>query len=74
MRSLVLLLAFWRSSGCMHVSDMAEGTHDHISDAGLLDHSDSRRMNNFRCSRTRSSISPRAHSLPPGSAFTRGPT
>lgn len=32
----------------MNVSDMAEGTRYHMSDAGLLDHSDSRRVSNLR--------------------------
>ena len=48
MRSLVLLLAILALGGCMNVSDMAEGTRYHMSDAGLLDHSDSRRVNNLR--------------------------
>jgi len=48
MRSLVLLLAVLALGGCMTVSDMAEGTRYQMSDAGLLDHSDSRRVNNFR--------------------------
>ncbi|UVM40249.1 DUF4823 domain-containing protein [Pseudomonas sp. B21-017] len=48
MRSLVLLLAVLALGGCMNVSDMAEGTRYHMSDAGLLDHSDSRRVNNIR--------------------------
>ena len=37
MRSLVLLLASLTLSGCMTVSDMAEGTRYQMSDAGLLD-------------------------------------
>jgi preprotein translocase subunit Sec61beta len=45
MRSLVLLLAVLALGGCMNVSDMAEGTRYQMSDAGLLDHSDSRRVN-----------------------------
>jgi len=48
MRSLVLLLATLALSGCMHVSDLAQGAHDELSDAGLLDHSSTRRTNNFR--------------------------
>lgn len=48
MRSLVLLLAVLALGGCMNVSDMAEGTRYHMSDVGLLDHSDSRRVNNIR--------------------------
>ena len=48
MRSLVLLLAVLALGGCMNVSDLAKGTRYHMSDAGLLDHSDSRRVNNMR--------------------------
>lgn len=48
MRSLVLVLALLALSGCMSVSDMAEGTRDQFSDAGLLDHSDTHRINNLR--------------------------
>ncbi|WP_350646861.1 DUF4823 domain-containing protein [Pseudomonas sp. HY13-MNA-CIBAN-0226] len=48
MRNPVLLLAILALGGCMNVSDMAEGTRYHMSDAGLLDHSDSRRVSNLR--------------------------
>ena len=48
MRSLVLLLALLALNGCMSVSDMAQGTRDQLSDAGILDHSNTRRLNNFR--------------------------
>lgn len=48
MRSLVLLLTLLALNGCMSVSDMAEGTHNQLSDAGLLDHSDTHRNTNFR--------------------------
>ncbi|MNF54225.1 hypothetical protein D3C84_356490 [compost metagenome] len=48
MRSLVLLLAVLALGGCMNVSDMGEEARYHMSDAGLLDHSDSRRVNNLR--------------------------
>ena len=48
MRSLVLLLALLALNGCMSVSDMAQGTRDQLSDAGILDHSNTRRLSNFR--------------------------
>ena len=48
MRSLVLLLAVLALGGCMNVSDMAEETRYQMSDVGLLDHSNSRRVNNLR--------------------------
>ena len=48
MRSLVLLLALMALGGCMNVSDMGEGVRYHMSDAGLLDHSDTRRTLSIR--------------------------
>lgn len=48
MRSLVLLLALMALGGCMNVSDMGEGVRYHMSDAGLLDHSDTRRTLSVR--------------------------
>ncbi|MBH3430297.1 MAG: DUF4823 domain-containing protein [Pseudomonas sp.] len=48
MRSLVLLLALMVLGGCMNVSDMGEGARYHMSDAGLLDHSDTRRSLSVR--------------------------
>ncbi|MDE1166363.1 MAG: DUF4823 domain-containing protein [Pseudomonas sp.] len=48
MRSLVLLLALVSLGGCMSVSDMGDVAHYQLSDAGVLDHSETRRSNNFR--------------------------
>ncbi|MNF71939.1 hypothetical protein D3C84_538980 [compost metagenome] len=48
MRSLVLLLAGWSLVGCMNVSDLGEGVRYHMSDAGLLEHSDTQRSNSLR--------------------------
>jgi hypothetical protein len=48
MRSLVLLLALLALNGCMKVSDLGQGAHDQFSDAGLLDHSETRRISNWR--------------------------
>ena len=48
MRSLVLLLALLAVGGCMNVSDMGEGVRYHMSDAGLLDHSDTTRTLSIR--------------------------
>ncbi|AMA46685.1 DUF4823 domain-containing protein [Pseudomonas monteilii] len=48
MRSLVLLSALMALGGCMNVSDMGEGVRYHLSDAGLLDHSDTRRTLSVR--------------------------
>ncbi|MCI8211591.1 hypothetical protein AUC61_18850 [Pseudomonas sp. S25] len=48
MRSLVLLLALLALSGCMKVSDLAQGAKDQLSDAGVLDHGETRRIGNWR--------------------------
>jgi hypothetical protein len=48
MRSLVLLLAVLSLGGCMNVSDMGESARYHMSDAGLLDHSDTQRSISLR--------------------------
>jgi hypothetical protein len=48
MRNLVLSLALLALGGCMSVSDMGEAVRVQMSDAGVLDHSETRRSNNFR--------------------------
>ncbi len=48
MRSLVVLLALMALGGCMSVSDMGETARSQMSDAGLLDHSDTRRTLSIR--------------------------
>ena len=42
------LLALLALAGCMKVSDMAEGTRYHLRDAGILDHSETRRASSWR--------------------------
>lgn len=71
MRSLLLLLAVLVLGGCMNVSDMAEGTRYHMSDAGLLDHSDSRRANNLRIQPDSFVYIAQGAFAPPGSAYPR---
>ena len=71
MRSLVLLLAVLALGGCMTVSDMAEGTRYQMSDAGLLDHSDSRRVNNFRIQPDSFIYIAQGPFAPPGSVYQR---
>lgn len=71
MRSLVLLLAVLALGGCMNVSDMAEGTRYHMSDAGLLDHSDSRRVNNLRIQPDSFVYIAQGAFAPPGSPYPR---
>ncbi len=71
MRSLVLLLAVLALGGCMNVSDMGEGVRYHMSDAGLLDHSDSRRVNNLRIQPDSFIYIAQGAFAPPGSAYPR---
>jgi len=71
MRSLVLLLALLALSGCMHVSDLAQGAHDELSDAGLLDHSSTRRLNNFRVQPDSFIYIAQGAFAPPGGAYPR---
>jgi preprotein translocase subunit Sec61beta len=71
MRSLVLLLAVLALGGCMNVSDMGEGVRYHMSDAGLLDHSNSQRVNNFRIQPDSFIYIAQGAFAPPGSAYPR---
>ena len=71
MHSLVLLLAVLVLGGCMNVSDMGEGVRYHMSDAGLLDHSDSRRVNNLRIQPDSFIYIAQGAFAPPGSAYPR---
>ena len=71
MRSLVFLLAVLALGGCMNVSDMGEGVRYHMSDAGLLDHSDSRRVNNLRIQPDSFIYIAQGAFAPPGSAYPR---
>jgi hypothetical protein len=71
MRSLVLLLTLLALSGCMHVSDLAQGAHDELSDAGLLDHSSTRRINNFRLQPDSFIYIAQGAFAPPGGAYPR---
>lgn len=71
MRSLVLLLTALALGGCMNVSDMGEGVRYHMSDAGLLDHSDSRRVNNLRIQADSFIYIAQGAFAPPGSAYPR---
>ena len=48
MRGLIMLVALLALGGCMNVSDMGEGVRYHLSDAGLLDHSDTSRTLSVR--------------------------
>ena len=71
MRSLVVLLAFLALGGCMSVSDMGEGVRYQMSDAGILDHSDTRRIHSFRIQPDSFIYIAQGAFTPPGSAYPR---
>ena len=71
MRSLVLLLALMALGGCMNVSDMGEGVRYHMSDAGLLDHSETRRSLSVRLQPDSFIFIGQGVFVPPGSAYPR---
>ena len=71
MRSLVLLLALLALNGCMSVSDLGQGAHDQFSDAGLLDHSETRRISNWRLQPDSFIYIAQGAFAPPGSAYPR---
>ncbi|MDY7561297.1 DUF4823 domain-containing protein [Pseudomonas sp. 10B1] len=71
MRSLVLLLTLLSLSGCMSISDMGQGAHDQLSDAGLLDHSDTNRANNRRLQPDSFIYIAQGSFVPPGNAYPR---
>ncbi|MHA6193774.1 DUF4823 domain-containing protein [Pseudomonas wadenswilerensis] len=71
MRSLVLLLAFIALGGCMNVSDMGEGARYHMSDAGLLDHSDTQRSMSLRLQPDSFIFIAQGAFAPPGRAYPR---
>ncbi|MDB5981486.1 MAG: hypothetical protein JWQ69_2501 [Pseudomonas sp.] len=71
MRSLVLLLTLLALSGCMTVSDMGEGVHEQMSDAGLLDHSDTARAYNRRLQPDSFIYIAQGAFIPPGGAYPR---
>ncbi|KPA90732.1 MULTISPECIES: DUF4823 domain-containing protein [Pseudomonas] len=71
MRSLVMLLALLALGGCMKVSDLGEGARYQMSDAGLLDHSDTRRIHSFRIQPDSFIYIAQGAFAPPGSAYPR---
>jgi len=71
MRNLVLLLALLSLGGCMTVSDMGTAVHDQMSDAGVLDHSNTRRSTNFRLQADSFIYIGQGAFVPPGGAYPR---
>ncbi|MDH4608159.1 DUF4823 domain-containing protein [Pseudomonas sp. BN102] len=71
MRSMILLLAILGLGGCMKVSDMAEGSREQLSDAGFLDHSETRRASSWRLQPDSFIYIAQGYFVPPGSAYPR---
>ncbi|MDY1019289.1 DUF4823 domain-containing protein [Pseudomonas coleopterorum] len=71
MRNLVVLLALLALSGCMKVSDLGEGARYHLSDAGVLNHSETRRFNNLRVQPDSFIYIAQGSFVPPGGAYPR---
>ena len=71
MRSLILLLALCALGGCMKASDLAAGAEYHLRDAGVLDHSDTRRSASWRLQADSFVYIAQSHYVPPGDAHPR---
>jgi len=65
------LLALLALAGCMKVSDMAEGTRYHLRDAGILDHSETRRASSWRLQPDSFIYIAQGHFVPPGDVYPR---
>jgi hypothetical protein len=71
MRNLFFLLTVLALGGCMKISDMADATRYQLSDAGVLEHSDTRRTASWRLQPDSFIFIAQGHFLPPGSASPR---
>ncbi|MCW3150282.1 DUF4823 domain-containing protein [Stutzerimonas stutzeri] len=71
MRLLYVLLGSLALTGCMKVSDMAEGTRYHLRDAGILDHSETRRASPWRLQADSFIYIAQGHFVPPGNGYPR---
>lgn len=71
MRRIIPWLVLLCLSGCMKVSDMAEGTRYQLADTGILDHSATERANNRRLQPDSFIYIAQGHFIPPGSAYPR---
>lgn len=71
MRILVASLLLIALGGCMKISDMAEGTRYHLRDAGILDHSDTRRSATWRLQPDSFIYIAQGPFSPPGDAWPR---
>ncbi len=71
MRWLSMLVAILALGGCMRVSDMAEGAREHLSDAGILDHSQTQRSSSWRLQPDSFIYIAQGHFVPPGNGYPR---
>lgn len=71
MRLLSVVLVMLALSGCMKISDMAEGTRYHLRDAGILDHSETRRSASWRLQSDSFIYIAQGHFVPPGNSYPR---
>ncbi|RJG13532.1 DUF4823 domain-containing protein [Pseudomonas cavernicola] len=71
MRSLILLLTLMALGGCMKVSDLTDGALYQLSDAGFLDHSETRRASPWRLQPDSFIYIAQGHFVPPGNAYPR---
>lgn len=71
MRILMMTLLVLGLAGCMRVSDMADGVGEQLSDAGLLDHSRTYRLNSRHLQADSFIYIAQGPFVPPGSAYPR---
>lgn len=71
MRNLLVVLVLAALGGCMSVSDMGVVARDQLGDAGVLDHSETRRSTNFRLQPDSFIYIAQGAFVPPGSAYPR---
>lgn len=71
MRRLFVIAALAMLQGCMSISDMGVVARDQLSDAGVLDHSQTRRSTNFRLQPDSFIYIAQGAFVPPGGAYPR---
>ncbi|KAF1071656.1 MAG: hypothetical protein GAK45_00461 [Pseudomonas citronellolis] len=71
MRYLMMLLLIGSLAGCMKPSDMAEGSRYYLGDAGILDHSQTRRTGNWRLQPDSFIYIAQGAFVPPGYSYAR---
>jgi hypothetical protein len=71
MRIAVLIAAALMLSGCMKPSDLADGAMNQLRDVGMLDHSHTQRVSNWRLQPDSFIYIAQGHFVPPGGAYPR---